>query len=107
MQKVDVEIVEQVKLQDIIYFVKKYDTLQSISNKFNVGVEQIKQDNNLSSDLVEEGDILWIKTKNKATYIVKPLDTIENIAKKFNVTPEHIKELNSISTIFIGQKLYI
>lgn len=107
MQDIKVELISKPKLVDIIYFVKKGDSLVSISSRFNIDKEQIILDNNLKSSEVEEGDILWIRKKNTATYVVKPLDTLENIAEKFNVTVEHIKQVNSIKNVYIGQKIYI
>lgn len=107
MQNIEVEVVNSSKLVDIIYFVREGDSLFSISSKFNVDVKQIIEDNNLESDTVEEGDILWVRKKNKATYIVKPLDTIEKIANKFDVSVEHVKLTNGIENVYIGQKIYI
>ena len=107
MQEVNVELIKQTKVVDIIYFVKRGDTLFSICSKFNIDEKQIIDDNNLKTHNVEEGDILWIRKKNSATYIVKPLDTIEKIAHKFNVTEDHIKQLNNIKNVYIGQKIYI
>lgn len=108
MEDLTVTVLPQGKELDIIYFVKKQDTIKSVSEKFKVDEKMILEDNNLSLDVkLQEGDILWIRRKNKEMYIVKPLDTIESIACKFNVTVEHIKQLNNTKTIFIGQKLYI
>ena len=107
MQEFKIELLSQTKLTDIIYFVKSGDTLSSISTKFNIDSSQIIKDNNLTSNQVEDGDILWIRKKNSATYIVKPLDTLEKIAQRFNVSVEHIKQVNDIKNVYIGQKIYI
>ena len=102
------DIIENEKKLDIIYFVKKGDTLNSISNKFCVDVMSIRKDNGMSNgEDVEEGDILWIKQKNSFCHIVKPAETINDIAKKYKVTVEYIRKNNNIDNIFIGQKLFI
>ncbi len=108
MENFDVELSSENKIEDIIYFVKKYDTIASICAKFCVEENQILQDNDLTpNDELQEGDILWIRRRNIATYVVKPLDTIEKIAIKYGVSTEHIKKLNGISNVFIGQKIMI
>lgn len=108
MNNFEIEEMQNIKIQDIIYFTKNGDTLSSLSQKFNVDEKSIAIDNDLDENsFLSEGDILWIRKANHATYIVKPLDTIEKIAQKFNVSSQHIKQLNNISTVYIGQKIYI
>ena len=102
------EILENEKKLDIIYFVKKGDCLSEIAAKFCVSLSIIRKCNNLLSDQeVEEGDILWIKQANKFCHIVKPLENLSKIARMYGVTIEHIKEVNEVDDIFIGQKLFI
>lgn len=100
------EIVNNEKNLDIIYFVKKGDTLSNIADKFCVDVVSLRKDNDIVGD-VEEGDILWIKQKNSVCHIVKPAETLLSIAEKYGVTVEHIKKINNIENVFIGQKLFI
>lgn len=108
MDNFEIEVLDNAKKEDIIYFVKENDTLSSIASKFCVDKSIILVDNGISeNERIEEGDILWIRRKNTASYVVKPLDTIEKIAQKFNVTAEHIKNLNAINAVHIGQKIYI
>ena len=108
MDNFNIEIIDSKKSEDIIYFVKEGDSFSNICSKFCVNIKDVANDNCISeNEILEGGDILWIRKKNSASYVVKPLDTIEKIAQKFNVTTEHIKNLNSISTVFIGQKIFI
>lgn len=103
-----IEEVKDKKIEDIIYFVKSGDTLNSIANKFCVKIEELALDNDLLlTDCVSEGDILWVRKRNLALHIVKPLETLEIIAKKYDVSVSHIQKLNDIQNIFIGQKLII
>lgn len=109
------------------YTVKKGDTLQKISKKFNIPVSDIKKANNLKSDRLVAGMRLEINKKEKSisnskktskksvtiqepkTYTVKKGDNIWRIAKKFNISVEELKEINDLqdNSIKIGQKLYI
>ena len=103
-----VKEIEDKKVEDIIYFVKKGDTIVRVAELFCVRKEDLARDNDLGvNDKIEEGDILWIRKRNTAIHIVKPLETFASIAKSYNVTVSHIKEINNIDTIFIGQRLII
>lgn len=102
------EILDNECKLDIIYFVKKGESLASVADKFCVNMKSIIRDNNLSqSEEIEEGDILWIKKKNTCCHIVKPAESLTSIAQKYGVSVEHIKSLNEIENIFIGQKIFI
>lgn len=89
--------------QKFLYRVQKQDTLQSIAHRFNVDMQKIKKDNNVSE--IYEGLVLFINTSNTKTYVVKPLDTLESISKKLNIKKEELIQKNNIKQIFIGQKL--
>ncbi len=94
---------------NINYVVKNNDTLYSISKMFNVTVDSIKSNNNLTTDILSVGQILNIPvgesnvlvkedTKSDTTnsYIVKNGDTLYSIAKENNTTVNTIKELNNL-----------
>ena len=92
------------------YIVQKGDTLYSISKKFNTTVEDIKNLNNLTSDLLNIGDILNVvklTVPEITSYIVIKGDTLYSIAKKFNTTVNNIKNTNNLKTdiLSIGQIL--
>ena len=88
------------------YVVQKGDTLYSISRKFNIPVSEIKRINNLSSNLINIGQVLNL---NNNIYIVKKGDTLYSIARKFNTTVDNIKKLNNLNNnlLSIGQQLKI
>ena len=96
---------------DNYYIVKKGDTLYSIAKKFNITINEIKESNNLSNDILNIGQKLLIKpiNKNFKEYIVKKGDTLYSIARKLNTTVSQLADLNNLnSTILsIGQKLLI
>ena len=95
------------------YTVQKGDTLYSISQKFKIPVNKLKEINNLDSNTILPGQILII-TENinppqPTTYKVQKGDTLYSISQKFNTTVDEIKRLNNITSnnIYINQELYI
>ena len=95
------------------YTVKSGDSLWSISKKFGVSVDEIKQLNNLSGNLLNIGQNLLIPKKeevsNTNTYTVQKGDTLYNIAKKFETNVDTLKAINNLTTdsLSIGQILKI
>lgn len=106
----------------LIYSVKPGDTLYLIAVEYDVTVQQIKQENNLQTDVIYIGQKLYIpvtdrddipedsiKRDGKVLYYVQYGDSLYVIADKFNVTVAEIKELNSLegNNLYAGQLLYI
>ena len=95
------------------YTVKSGDSLWSISKKFGVSVSELKEANNLSSNLLSIGQNLIIPgkvpEKERDEYAVQKGDTLYSIARKFNTTVDNLKSLNNITTdsLAIGQILKI
>ncbi len=95
------------------YTVKSGDSLWSISKKFGVSVSELKEANNLSSNLLSIGQNLIIPgkvpEKESDEYAVQKGDTLYSIARKFNTTVDNLKLLNNITTdsLAIGQILKI
>ncbi len=91
------------------YTVKSGDSLWSISRKFGITVDELKNANNLSSNLLSIGQNLIIPGKEaQATsgeYVVKKGDTLYSIAKKYNTSVDNLKSINNIITdsLAIGQ----
>ena len=95
---------------EVIYTVKKGDSLWSIANKFDTTVNIIKSTNNLTSNTLQIGQTLVIPSTSEFTnYIVQKGDTLYSIANKYNTTVDNIKKINNLSsnTLSIGQKLII
>ena len=90
------------------YIVQKGDSLYSIAKKFNTGINNIINLNNLSSNTLSIGQTLKIPG-NTTAYIVQKGDNLYNIARKFNTTVDSIKRKNNLNTniLNIGQKLII
>jgi len=101
--------------EEVVYMVKKGDSLYSIAKTYNTTVDAIKTLNNLNSNLLSIGQILKIpSTESKddslyLTYTVKAGDTLYNIARIYNTKVDAIKTLNNLTTntLSIGQILKI
>jgi 3D (Asp-Asp-Asp) domain-containing protein/LysM repeat protein len=79
--------------------VNKGDTLWNISQVHNASVENIKNWNKLSTDLIHPGDILAIPQEKH--YTVKNGDTLWDIALDNNVTVDQINKWNKLTTELI------
>lgn len=110
----------------LAYKVKSGDALGTIANRHGVTLTQIKQWNNLSSNLIKEGQILIIHSNSNRsssttialnsdnpgsskTYTVRPGDSLWMISQKHSLSVEQIKRLNNLNTTQIkpGQRLIV
>ncbi|MDQ0483449.1 LysM peptidoglycan-binding domain-containing protein [Guptibacillus hwajinpoensis] len=90
------------------YFVKPGDTLLNIAETHDRSVQQIRQLNNLNSNIIYVGQMLRIPTST-ATYTVQQGDTLLTISDRFQVPVDEVKELNQLQSnlIYVGQHLDI
>jgi len=106
--------------EQIIHKVDERDTLFGLSLLYNTSVDQIKDVNNLQSELIRKGEELIIPstqaetiiTDNEAdlhTYTVKHGDSISEIADRLEIEQKQIIQLNKLSENMIktGQILQI
>ncbi|MBC2330690.1 3D domain-containing protein [Listeria swaminathanii] len=99
------------------YKVQDGDSLWKISNENNVSIKQLKEDNNLSSNLIFPNQTLQVNSgKEKSTaptsnskYTVVSGDTLSHIALDYGVTVNQLKSWNNLSSdlILVGQKLSV
>lgn len=96
------------------YVVKNGDTLWSISRIFNVSIDDIKNKNNLTSDILTVGSILTIPTGTETgngiiVYTVKRGDSLWKLARDYNTTINDIKQLNNLKSdvLRVGDELQI
>lgn len=90
------------------YIVQKGDTLYSIANKFNLTVSELKNINNLSSNLLSIGQILQVtNVVDNNVYTVQKGDSLYSIATKYNTTVDNLKKINNLTSnnLSVGQKL--
>ena len=97
--------------EGISYTIQKGDSLYSIAKKYNVTIDEIKELNNLTSNLLSIGQVLLIpsSTPLETTYTVQKGDSLYSIAKKYNTSVDKLKELNSLTSnmLSIGQILIV
>lgn len=97
------------------YIVKPGDSLYNIAKNFNITVDQLKDANNKTSNLLSIGEMLTIplnnatSTNNSNTYTVKAGDSLYQIALKYNTTVDNLKTLNNKTNnnLTIGEILII
>ena len=93
------------------YIVKRGDTLYSISNKYNISVDELKRINNLIDNNLSIGQIIKLKStdNNNPIYVVQKGDTLYSIARNNNVSIDDLIRINNLNNpnLYIGQELYI
>lgn len=101
-------------LNDNYYIVQSGDSLWSISKKFGLSVDKLKDINNLSGNLLSIGQKLLIKDTSSSEdvgvyYTVKAGDTLYGIANEFNLSVDELKKINNLlnNNLAIGQKLLV
>ena len=91
------------------YIVKKGDTLYSIAQKYEITVDELKKQNQLTTNQLTIGQVLVIPNISSVNYVVKKGDTLYKIASQNNTTMDILKSLNHLTsdTLTIGQQLQL
>ena len=96
------------------YVVQNGDTLYSISRMYGVSVDDIKNVNNLNSNILTIGQVLTIPDGSSSStisnlYVVQKGDSLWSIANKFGVSINQIRMINNLTSdiLSIGQTLII
>jgi len=95
---------------DLYHLVKKGDTLSSISRKYSVSLDELKELNSLTkSAKLKKGQRLLVRSAGPKTYIVRKGDTIWSVARKFNRDAEELIEINEMESpsLKTGQRLHL
>ena len=101
----------------INYTVKSGDSLYSIASKNDLTVQELKNYNNLTSNVLQIGQILKIPVVSTeevpigkyGEYVVKSGDSLYSIGRKYGYTPQQLIDYNNLdSTVLsVGQVLKI
>lgn len=105
---------------EISITVESGQTLAGLARKYKVSVQDIKNANGLTSDVLQLGQLLKIPKSGTTTapsaqvnqnsmHEVQSGETLNKIAKKYNIDVEKLKQANNLGTdvINVGQKLKI
>ena len=100
-----------------IYTVKKGDSLWSISQKYNITVNELIKLNNLNNTTLQINQTLKVPKavieespiQNEETYIVQKGDTLWSISRKLGISVNELIKLNNLTSnlLNIGQQLKI
>ena len=106
----------QSRPNDRSYVIKAGDTLSAIARAQNVTISQLREWNNLTSDIIFVGQTLVVRSEQtsetapqptQSVHIVSAGETLSHIAREYKLTVRELKEMNNLSTdlIFVNQKL--
>jgi Membrane proteins related to metalloendopeptidases len=102
---------KQTRKAAINYTVQSGDTISSIAANFDISINTVLWENNLSAySLIRPGDTLVILPATGVTYKVVKGETLGAIANKFGVDAEDILAANNLpedATISLGQNLFV
>ncbi len=105
------KITKRARTKIITYTVEPGDTISTIAEGFEISVNTILWENNLSAySIIRPGDKLTILPLSGVTHEVVKGENLSSIAKKYNIEEEKISEANNLAsdvTLGIGQKLII
>ena len=99
--------------EKLIYTVRRGDSLEQIARAFNTTINNIKEINNLTSNVLRVGqklEIQSLKFEGISSYTVQKGDTPFSIARAFKMnlsTLLNINGLRSRSKIYPGQQLWV
>lgn len=88
---------QDTRTEPISYVVEDGDTVTSIAKKFDISINTILWENNLSAySIIRPGKELVILPTTGINHSVKSGDTIASLARTYQVEPESILEANNI-----------
>lgn len=103
-----IKILDEQKVDKILYTCEQGDTLESIATQFGTSVQVIKDSNPLFSR-VYAGCVLLLESVGKKRITVEPLQTLAMIASEHNTTVVDLMRLNNLATerVFVGMQLLV
>lgn len=118
-ESLTIEQLESKRETSQYHIVKKGETLFRLAKQYNLSLEALKRFNNLSSNIISEGQKLRVNnievvntSKNSISdsiWVVAKGDTLYSIAKKNGMSVDQLTALNGLTStvIFVGQKLRV
>ncbi|MHC8968657.1 3D domain-containing protein [Priestia aryabhattai] len=91
------------------YHVEKGDTLWKVAQKHSMSVDELKDANNLTSNIIYPNQELNVATIKEMTHKVQQGNTLWSISQQYGVTVDQIKEWNGLTSdlIYPGEQLKI
>ncbi len=103
--------------QEGVYTVRSGDSLSVIARDFGVTITQLRQWNQLTSDVIQIGQRLFVTERtmvatqalNSSTHIVRSGETLWTISRQYGTTVDQLISWNSLanSVLHIGQTLLV
>ncbi len=99
--------------EKLIYVVQRGDSLYKIANAYNTSIQKIKDDNNLTTTVLDVGQKIVIqsgKPEGAINYTVKSGDTPFEIARDHGMSLNIFLQINGLSRtskIYPGQELWV
>lgn len=91
-----------------LYTVKRGDTLYSIARQYNISVDELKNLNGLTSNILTIGQTLRVPSfevpeiPDTEEYIVQSGDTLYSIANRFNISVNDLISYNNLPTTILS-----
>lgn len=114
--KSKMELVPLPSKRQIIYHVRKGDTISTVAKRFGVKIADIRRFNRLKGNAIRVGQRLKLEVRDvqrrkisARNYTVRAGDTLYSIAKKFNLSVSHLRDTNDLDDLQLkpGQRLRI
>ena len=95
----------------IQYVVQPNDSLYMIAKSYNTSIENLKQINNLTSNIIYPNQILYVPMTNSSygssTYLTKDGDSLDDILKKFNISVNDFTYNNDLGKLKLQENQLI